>query len=174
MIFVKHFIYSGRNSFICNCCERNYGEDMTIEKDMFKAALGHLIGLTGKAMRLRLDHNLAEAGYDLTAVYMILLKHIDYEEGVNQQTLTDHLCLDKTSMTRFIDALELRNLVVRVPDKTDRRQKMIYLTNEGKKLIGPVDQIARKTEEQALQDIDPEKVRICKEVLRQVRENLEK
>ena len=42
----------------------------------FKDALGRLMGMAGKALRKRLDRNLADAGFDLTAPQMILL--IDY------------------------------------------------------------------------------------------------
>jgi DNA-binding MarR family transcriptional regulator len=131
------------------------------------------MGMTGKAMRCRLDRNLAAAGSDLTAPQFILLKHVDIEEGVNQQTLTDHMFLDKTTVTRFIDALEAKNLVVRVPDKADRRQNMIYLTNEAKKIIGPLMKVVERTEKEALQGIAAERVNVCKEVLKQIQRNLE-
>ena len=34
--------------------------------------------------------------------------------------------------TRLLDILEDKNFVVRIPDKTDRRNKLVYLTNAGK------------------------------------------
>ena len=131
------------------------------------------MGMAGKALRKRLDRNLANSGFDLTAPQMILLKHIDLEEGVNQQKLTEHMFLDKTTVTRFIDNLEAKGLVVRVPDKSDRRQNMIYLTPEGKEMLGPLEQVAFTTEAEAISGIDDNKVDICKEVLRRVRDNLE-
>ncbi len=129
--------------------------------------------MTGKAMRHRLDRNLAAAGFELTAPQFVLLKLIEIEEGVNQQTLTDHMLLDKTSVTRCIDVLESRNLVVRVPDKADRRQNMIYLTNEGKKMIGPLMKVAKETEREALQGITADSVKVAREVLLQIQRNLE-
>ena len=143
------------------------------DQPRFKNALGRLMGLAGKALRKRLDRNLAQAGYDLSAPQMILLKHIDLEDSVNQQKLTEHMFLDKTTMTRFIDCLEAKGLVVRVPDKNDRRQNMIYLTSEGHKILEPVEQIVIETEAQAIQGIDADKIAVCKEVLRHVRRNLE-
>ena len=55
------------------------------------------------------------------------------ENGQFQQQLADGSYKDKTTLTRQIDGLEKRNLIVRVPDKIDRRQKRGYLTNKGKR-----------------------------------------
>ena len=95
-------------------------------------SFGRLIGMTGRSIRSRLDHNLTQAGYDISAVHMLLLGFLCENEGVNQQTLTDSMFRDKTATTRWIDFLEAKDLVVRIPDKTDRRQKLIYLTKKGR------------------------------------------
>ncbi len=137
-----------------------------------KEGIGPLMGLTGKAMRQRMDRNLAEDGIDLNTLQMVLLEHVDLSEGVNQQTLTDHMLIDKTSMTRYIDALEKKNLVTRVPDKADRRQKMIYLTNQGKQLLDPVMQVILKTQQEATQGIDKQALETFRQVLKQIRANL--
>ena len=79
---------------------------------------------------------------------------------------------DKTATTRWIDFLEAKDLVVRIPDKADRQQKLIYLTKKGREMVGELMQIVWKTEEDALRGIEPQKIAICKEVLKQVRGNL--
>ncbi len=133
---------------------------------------GRLIGMAGRSVRSSLDQNLTKAGHDISAVHMLLLGYLCENEGVNQQTLTEYMFRDKTATTRWIDFLETKDLVVRVPDKTDRRQKMIYLTKKGRGMVGELIQIVRKTENDALQGIEPQKVATCKEVLKQVRGNL--
>lgn len=135
-------------------------------------SVGHLIGQTGKAVRRRMDHNLVEAGVDLNTPQMVLMEHIDMEEGVNQQTLTDHLCLDKTTVTRYIDVLEQKNLVTRVPDRSDRRQNMIYLTQPGKQLLGRLEKAVLKTQHEATQGIDTQELATFRKVLHQIRVNL--
>jgi len=119
-----------------------------------------------------MDKNLAAAGFDLNVLQVVLLKHVHMTEGVNQQTLTDYMFIDKTSMTRHIDALEKKNLVTRVPDKTDRRQKMIFLTKQGKELLEPLVQVALKTQGEATQGIDKQELAMFKAVLQKIRVNL--
>ncbi|HUU44833.1 MAG TPA: MarR family transcriptional regulator [Acidobacteriota bacterium] len=138
-------------------------------KDFF----GRLVGTTGRAMKRRLDHNLVQAGSDLSADYMMLLGFLSEHEGVNQQEVTDHMFRDKTATTRWLDALEARNLVARVPDKADRRQKLIFLTKQGRQTVGELVEIVHKTEREALQGIDSQNVKTCRKVLRLVRANLE-
>lgn len=147
---------------------------MSEKNDKLADAFCRLIGMAGRTVRHRLDHNLSRAGYDLSAMHMLLLGFLCEHEGVNQQTLTEHMFRDKTATTRWIDFLESKDLVVRVPDKTDRRQKMVFMTMRGKELVKELLQIVWLTEKEALQDIDPQQIDICKEVLKQVRRNLAK
>jgi len=147
---------------------------MTGKNNRLKNGFGRLIGMTGRSVRNRLDHNLVQAGYDHSSMHMLLLGFLCEHEGVNQQTLTEYMFRDKTATTRWIDYLEEKGLVVRVPDKTDRRQKMIYMTKKGRQVVEESLQMVWLTEKEALQGIDPQKVTICKEVLKQVRRNLMK
>ncbi len=143
-----------------------------MDKYMFRNALGKLIGLTGKAFAMRLEKNAAKAGFDLAAPQVILLAHVEEAEGVNQQALTDHLGRDKTAITRWIDSLEEKNLVVRVPDKTDRRQNMIYLTQTGRETVPELIKMVRKTEAEAVLGISPQEIEAMKEALRKIKKNL--
>ena len=125
------------------------------DKDGLKYVLGRLMGMAAKVMKTRLDENLATSGLDLRAEHFILLGHIAESEGANQQQFTHIMFHDKTATTRWIDQLEQKNLVVRVPDKQDRRQNLIYLTGAGKSLAPKMLEIALLTECQALEGIDP-------------------
>lgn len=145
---------------------------MATDKGAFDQILGRLMGLAGRAMRNHLDRNLAETGLDLSAEQGILLQHIDVNEGLNQKSLTGWMFCHKAFMTRLIDSLEEKGLVARVPDTSDRRQKMIYLTARGKELVSAIAKVGQLTDKQAVAGIEARKVAICKEVLVRVRENL--
>lgn len=140
---------------------------------LFEEALGRFVGAAERALRRQFDRNLAEEGHELGASAVILLKHIEREEGCSQQALTDHVFLDKTTVTRCLDGLEERRLVVRKPDRSDRRRNCIYLTKKGRDFIAPLAKTIRKTEQQALAGVSAADVLICKQVLSQVRHNLE-
>jgi DNA-binding MarR family transcriptional regulator len=70
--------------------------------------------------------------------------------------------------------MEKRNLVVRVPDKLDRRQKLIYLTSKGKEMQDELIRLAQSISTEAEQGIDKEKLRIFREVLNEIYRNVSK
>ena len=63
---------------------------------------------------------------------------------------------------------ERQHLVIRVPDKRDRRTNKIHLTENGKKLEEKARFIANKTLKEALHGLTLEELRISQEVLRKI------
>ena len=135
-------------------------------------SLGYIIGRAGRSMANRLNQNFAQAGYDVTCEQWSILMNLWQKNGQSQKDLAGTTCKDKTSITRLLDGLEKKNLVVRIPDKKDGRQKLIYLTNKGKELQQELLQLVRKTLGEAQVNIKEKNLTICKEVLRQVAHNL--
>ncbi len=142
-------------------------------KDPIENVLGRRMGLALRAWKIRMDQNLSEAGIDIRLEHFIMLKTIYDNEGLSQQEITFHLFVDKTAITRWIDQLEKKNLVLRVPDKQDRRKKLIYLTNDAKKLFPKVLKVAQKTEKEAVEGINKKDVETCKIILGIIKKNLE-
>jgi DNA-binding MarR family transcriptional regulator len=141
------------------------------DKDLDQS-LSFLIKRTSRAFRSRLNHAFTEAGYDITGEQWRVLKWLWYQDGQIQQNLADFAHKDKTCITRIIDAMERRNLVVRVPDKEDRRQKLVYLTNKGKELREESIKLVQKVSQEAQEGIDPEHIDIFMEVLEKIYNNL--
>lgn len=54
--------------------------------------------------------------------------------GVNANKVAFFLGMDTGYMTRIINSLERRGLVLRVPSGHDRRSKAVFLTEEGERL----------------------------------------
>ena len=144
-----------------------------LKNDPLENVLGRVLGMAGHGIQILVDKNLSEANFDLRLEHIILLKTILENEGINQQEITFVMLRDKTAITRLIDYLEKKNLVLRVPDKQDRRQNLIYLTNEAKELFPGFIKVAKKTETEAIAGIPAKDVQICKDVLKQIRKNLE-
>ena len=83
------------------------------------------------------------------------------------------MCLkDKTNITRIVDALEEKNLVVRVEDQIDHRIKRVVLTNAGKQLFYDVLPIMEKTREEVRANISDNDIDIFKSVLSKILKNL--
>ena len=92
-------------------------------------------GRFSRSMMSLSNKRLQEAGHDLSIEHAIILKHLIEKEGQTQQQLAENTFKHKTSITFLIDKMVRKNLVVRVPDQTDRRNKLIYLTDKGRNIL---------------------------------------
>ena len=135
-------------------------------------SLGYIMGRAARGLGARLNRNFNEAGYDVTCEQWGVLINLGKKNGQSQHDLAATACKDKTSMTRLIDGLEKRKLVVRTPDKEDRRQKLIFLSIKGKELQNELLHIVEKTLAEAQQNIPHGEMDICKKVLCRVYDNL--
>jgi DNA-binding MarR family transcriptional regulator len=111
-------------------------------------------------------------GYNVTGEQFDVLVSLWDKDGQHQQRLAETLCKDKTTMTRLIKSIEALNLVKRVTNKKDERQKLVYLTKSGKKTIKELTRLAQKISTKSQKGIDPSDMAICKDVLRQIHETL--
>lgn len=80
-----------------------------------------------------------ENNVDLTSEMMQVLLQLWKKDGINQQEIANATVKDKASLTYLIDNLVRRGLVARTEDENDRRNKLIFLTEEGHKLKKTVE-----------------------------------
>lgn len=115
-------------------------------------------GRFSRSMMSLSNRRLHEAGHDLSLEHAIILKHLTEKEGQSQQQLAENTFKHKTSITFLIDRMVKKNLVVRVPDQTDRRNKLIYLTDKGRNMLNDIfpilfQDLYKITEDIAEQDL---------------------
>jgi DNA-binding MarR family transcriptional regulator len=135
-------------------------------------SLGSIIGRAGRSLGTRLNRNFTEAGFNVTCEQWSVLMNLWQNNGKSQQDLAGTTCKNKTSMTRLINNMERHNLVVRIPDKTDKRQKLIYLTKKGQNLQEKLDAIVHQTLKESQKNIKTRDIVLCKKILNQIYENV--
>lgn len=135
------------------------------------SALGLLFRQLRDAMWARMERELAAAGHDLTFSQYIAIKKLAVETA-SVTDLARAADLNPGAMTRLLDKLEARGLLVRVADPSDRRALHIHLTDAGRKLWSEVDQCGRRVRERALHGMDESTRSLLNGLLEQVRDNL--
>lgn len=68
------------------------------------------------------------------AMYMILL-HVDRHPGASQDSIANHMYLDKCNVARRTKKLEALGYLYRETNQNDRRQNNLYLTEKGRELV---------------------------------------
>jgi DNA-binding MarR family transcriptional regulator len=90
-------------------------------------------------LRQFLQSKIREHELDITFELLEVVMYLYKKDGVNQQEIADMMIKDKSSMTYLIDNLVKREMVKRVEDENDRRNKLIYITEKGKQLKDTLD-----------------------------------
>ena len=143
------------------------GSEYTLED-----SIGYLINRASRSIRRRLNARLADTGPAITGEEWAILVHLWNQDGQPQQQLADTLDKDKTTMSRLLSSLERQHLIVRVPDEADRRQKLVYLTDQGNTLEQAIVPIALQVLAEAQRGLADDQLETCKEVLRRIHDNL--
>ena len=134
--------------------------------------LGFLIRSAHNSMPERFVQNVFNSGLDISMDQWMILGPIWQLESPSQKELGEICFRDKPSITRIIDSLEKKSLVVRVPDQIDHRIKRVVLTKAGKQLFYDVLPIMEKTREEVRGNIPEEEIQIFKNVLSKIIKNL--
>lgn len=109
--------------------------------------LSFLLDHTSHVLRSKMAAALAEIG--LTARMHCVLVHA-LEEERTQIQLAEIGDMDKTTMVVTVDALEKAGLAERRPSSTDRRARVIAVTDEGARVAGRSQQIVDRVHREAL------------------------
>jgi DNA-binding MarR family transcriptional regulator len=144
------------------------------KKYQLKDSLGYLINRASRTIRKYFNQELMRTGYRVTGEQFDVLVLLWNNDGQHQKSLAETLCKDKTTMTRLIKSVEALNFVKRVTNKKDERQKLVYLTKSGNKIMKVLTSLSQEVLVKAQKGIDPADMAICNDVLRRVHETLSK
>ncbi|MCP1300485.1 MarR family transcriptional regulator [Chryseobacterium sp. S0630] len=100
------------------------------------------LGLAMSEMKSRLRQKIQtiinEYDPDLSFELIEILGLLSRNSGINQQEIGNKVSKDKSSITYLINSLVKRDLVERIADKNDRRNKQIFLTPKGRQIVETV------------------------------------
>lgn len=101
----------------------------------FTDSLGVLTG----AFKARIRTFFKEQDIPLTTEMLQVMRVLWKKDGVKQQEIADAVSKDKVSIVYLLDNMTKRGLLERREDNSDRRNKIIVLTAEGRKIQGIVE-----------------------------------
>lgn len=110
----------------------------------------------------------------ITFEMLEVLTVLSRNKSINQQQIADTVRKNKANLTPIIDKLSSRNLVIRSEDVSDRRNKLISLTEEGKKLYKSYANMFEQFYQEFLNDIDTNNLDKTIHVLRKIEQQVAK
>ncbi|MEF9477950.1 MarR family transcriptional regulator [Chryseobacterium sp. 1B4] len=120
------------------------------------------LGLAMSEMKSRLRQKIQatvnEYDPDLSFELIEILGLLSRHNGINQQEIGNKVSKDKSSITYLINSLVKRDLVKRIADENDRRNKQVFLTPKGKQIVETVYPWALDLYKKAVDGIDEEEI----------------
>jgi DNA-binding MarR family transcriptional regulator len=140
------------------------GQDYVIEE-----SVGFMIRQAQLALHRTIDSKMA--ALDLTAMQWGPLVLINYGKARTAADLSRCSGVETSSITRMLDRLEAKGLLLRKRSEDDRRIIFLELTEEGKQLASKVPYLLADTLNQHLRGFNKEELDTLKSLLRRIMNN---
>ena len=101
-------------------------------------ATAYKITRLARLLRLHLRRYFVEHGVDISPEQLPILFRLYEKPGQSQSELAAKDLNDHPNITRMVDQLEKRGLVLREADPEDRRRHLVSLTTEGHALMAQI------------------------------------
>lgn len=131
-----------------------------------------LIARTSHLYRMKLNSLMNQNNIDLSSEMCGVLIELWKMDGRSQQELADTLHKDKGGMAKIISGLEQRKLIIRPVNDSDRRQKIIQLTQKGKRIRQKVEPLINELRKSALKNLNSNDLQHADSVLNAIIHNL--
>jgi DNA-binding MarR family transcriptional regulator len=135
-------------------------------------SFGFLVTDLSRLIRAELDRRIADAGLGLTPGEGRTLAHAARAGLVRQNVLAERMGVEAMTVSTYIDRLEAKGLVERMPDPDDRRAKLVRLTEAASEALGSVNAAAASIRTDASASMDATDWAALLRLLRQARDNL--
>ncbi|SOC19848.1 DNA-binding MarR family transcriptional regulator [Alloalcanivorax xenomutans] len=132
--------------------------------------VGMSLNDVARMMRRDFDRRAREQG--LSRARWQVLWQLSRRQGVHQAALAEAMDLAPISLTRQLDQLEAEGLVERRPDPSDRRRRLLFLTDQAQPALERLRGLAEQTRARAFAGLEPSDIDTLIRILAAMRANL--
>ncbi len=140
---------------------------MTFDKD---TSAGYLVNHVARLFASGLKDRIAPLG--LTIGQFPILLELWIGDGVTQRELLKNLALEQATLANTLARMERDGLIVRTPHPSDRRAKIVRLTDKAKATRDDAYAAASETNDQAMSGFSAEERRQFVEFMQRIVETL--
>ena len=136
----------------------------------FEHLLGFMLNDVSRLLRTRFDQRAKSHG--LTRSQWRVLVHLARAEGIIQSGLAENLEVERMTLGRLIDRLEVAGWVERRPDSKDRRVRRLYLTAMARPTLNDIMKFATDMHDEALHGLSNDDLNRLMQTLLVIKNNL--
>lgn len=145
---------------------------MSIATESKQLLQGYLIEQTAKHMKQGFARELSALNLDITVDQWIILDTLSEEDHLSQLQIAQATKKDAPTITRILDLLEKKAVLIRKADTTDRRKFVISLTAKGKKIIQKIKPVSLRYRNSCYHGISQKDMATLKNILETISNNL--
>jgi DNA-binding MarR family transcriptional regulator len=135
-------------------------------------SISYLLVQTCKAHRALAEKLWSEIG--LHVGQDMILRQLWPAEGCTQSELADRLCIQPATVTKMLQRMEQTKLIERRGDPEDQRVSRVYLTDQGRELFQPHEEVWAKLEDYLVEGLSLEERVLLRRLLMHIRDNFSK
>ena len=143
-----------------------------LSKSDLSLSFGRSINELRMAFRKHMQGKIRSLDLHLTFEMLEVMLCLWRQDGVNQQVIADITLRDKSAMTYLVDNLMKRKMIRREEDAMDRRNKLIFLTPEGRQLQETLQPWVSEMYERATANMDADTLIAGKDIIENMIKNL--
>jgi len=130
------------------------------------------MGRAKKVLDYYISDQLKENGIELTKVQLLMLKKLKEVDGQHQHNLAFLTNRDKASLARLLNTMEKKNLVARIPSKSDHRMNHVHLTKHGDEILKTADPIMQDVIKHVQKGISQEEIETVIKTMKKIIKNI--
>lgn len=127
---------------------------------------GFLFNYIATDIKQRLETELKK--HDMTILQFAILLNVYKQGPFLQKEIVQYTNGDEPSTARLVERLEKKGFLKRVPDKNDKRKKLVHATVLAEELLDMVIPYAVENNKETVSSLDDEEKRLLLKLLRKI------
>ena len=119
-----------------------------------------------RQMQNRIQLEIQKLYKEINVEQLLVLKELDYEDGLRPSVLAERLQRSKGTMTSVIRHAEKNEYIASTPDPTHKNAKKIFLTLKGKKVHDELSKIINNELQEAVAHVSEEHQQILQDAMK--------
>ena len=133
-------------------------------------SIGKWISATFRYMKIYIDKELHE--YNIGSSQFQVMLILDKNDGINQESISKIISLDKANVTRAVNKLEKEGYVRREVDPNDHRAYILHLTKKGKEPVPNIRKSLAKLSSKLLSEFSVQEQDMALKFLKRMYQNM--
>ena len=121
-----------------------------------------------KLIKEQFNHKFLRSDINVSFDQWLVLVEISESRGTNQKSIAAYLCKEVASISRILDKLQNRSLIIRKSNPENQREVNLFLTHEGLELVEKIEGFGSREMKSIFSSVYEQELNLIVDVLKRV------